>query len=76
MFRFLQRIKIKFICKEFFHHISDTLMIHTYLHIYILEILRGNIYSVKIQGSTSDIKFCLQIVQLFPFFEIIVSNNC
>lgn len=49
---------------------------YVFTYIYILEILRENIYSVKIQGSTSDIKFCLQIVQLFPFFEIIVSNNC
>lgn len=50
-------------------------MIHTYLHICIREILRGNIYSIKTQGSTSDIKFCLQIGQSFPLFEIIVSNN-
>lgn len=74
-FRFLQRIKvkcIKFICKEFFHHISHTLMIHTYLHTCVREILRGNIYSIKIKGSMSDIKFYLQVVQLFPFFEIIV----
>lgn len=46
-------------------------MIHTYLHT-CTEILRGNIYSIKIKGSMSDIKFYLQVVQLFPFFEIIV----